>query len=77
MAQPPRTQLSPELILRLQTIVGNRAVQRLLAPRPAPAPMLEPPPKWASSHYARWWLWITACWRWLRRFGWLDDGVES
>ena len=30
MTQPRRATVSPELILRLQTTVGNRAVQRLM-----------------------------------------------
>ncbi len=33
MMKPRRAPLSPELILRLQTTVGNRAVQRLLENR--------------------------------------------
>lgn len=33
MMQPRRAPLSPELILRLQTTVGNRAVQRLMENR--------------------------------------------
>lgn len=33
MMQPRRATFSPELILRLQTTVGNRAVQRLLENR--------------------------------------------
>jgi hypothetical protein len=35
MSRAAGPQISPELILRLQTTVGNRAVQRLLE-RPAP-----------------------------------------
>jgi hypothetical protein len=38
MMQPRRAPLSPELILRLQTTVGNRAVQRLMERREPEAP---------------------------------------
>jgi hypothetical protein len=56
MPQSGRTPLSAELILRLQTTAGNRAVQRLMERRKASEalPEPEPAPVPAPSHRLSW-----------------------
>jgi hypothetical protein len=70
MRPPNRAPLSPELILRLQTAVGNRAVLRLIErarsneqSSPVPEPEPHRPPGWWRRHFG----WIAAAWRILRR----------
>ncbi len=53
MMQPRRAPLSPELILRLQTTVGNRAVQRLMDARQPTEPAAPVVPVWV-----RWRFWL-------------------
>jgi hypothetical protein len=60
MRQPVRVLLSTELILRLQTTAGNRAVQRLIErnrpkkEEPAPVPAMPEPEQQLAPSWGQW-----------------------
>lgn len=75
MREPNRAPLSPELILRLQTTAGNRAVQRLIErSRTEEQPVPEPqrPSGWWRRHLG----WIAAACRILLRIQSEDEVAE-